>query len=301
MVREKPRKTTEKRRKNIAVAQVRNSAKKTQAQFARCIGLETPTFQQIEDGRRVLTPEEAERIMAYCGADPKSLIEGKRAKTVSGRPYSRNSFELWNKQDVNPSAVDIAAQRAALMADALVRAAYADAGGNRKDPPRYRFVTMQLSRYLFELAKGNLIETGFKQELHKVVLHEWTGELLPRQIKKLLGVKGEGKGVLGYEPFSAGKVSKHGALPVKVIYRPIPYPFAGGSRIINKGRGQIDGLAMNLITVHVQLPWHGKPTTTLQAIALKSFVAGSKWSRGSDYALPRSTGTAKLFAALGVI
>lgn len=250
---------------------------------------------------RVLMPEEAERIMAYCGADPKSLIEGKRAKTISGRPYSKNSFELWHKRDVSPSAVDLVAQRAALMADALVRAAYIDADNTRKDPPRYRFVTTQLSRYLFQLAKDNLIETGFKQQLHEVVLHEWTGELLPRQIKKLLGVKGEGKGVLGYKPLSEDKVSMHNALPVKVIYRPIPYPFAGGSRIVNEGRGQIDGLAMNLITVQVQLPWLGKPTTTLQAIAFKSFVTGAKGSRSSEYVLPRSTGNAKLFAALGVI
>ena len=246
-------------------------------------------------------PKEAERIMAYCGADPKSLIEGKKAKTINGRPYSRNSFELWRKLDVNPVAVDVAAKRAALMADALVRAAYADGDGKRKNPSRYRFVTTQLSRYFFKLAKENLIETGFKQELHEVVLHEWTGELLPRQIKKLIGVKGVGKGVLGYSALSPDKVSKDNTLRVKVIYRPIPYPFAGVARIVNEGRGQIDCLEMNLITVQVQLPWHGKPTTTLQAIAFKSFVTGSKGSRNSEFVLPRSMSNAKLFAALGVI
>jgi transcriptional regulator with XRE-family HTH domain len=299
VVRENSRKRSVQPHRNKAVAQVRNSANKTQKQFAKDIGIGQSMLQAIEDGTRRLEARQAELIMAYSGADPKSLLEGVKAKTVGGRPYSRNSFTLWRLNEVGETAIEIAAQRASLFAEALIRAAYNDGVRSSNEAPRYRFISTKLSRKLLSLAEQSGLMSSLREQLQKRVLEDRSQELSLAEIKKLVGVKGTGVDVVGFNSLSAGKMSKLGRFKTRIQTRPLLYPFAGVTRAVNLGRMQADALSLDLRTVKVRLPWIGGGTATLHAIVFKSSVTNFKGSRIAEAVIPRTSRNEKLFKTLG--
>jgi transcriptional regulator with XRE-family HTH domain len=276
---------------NKALVQVRKATnKKTQKEFAKAVGMNVSTLQKTEDGDRVLRKNEATEIMAFTGADPESLVEGIEATAIDGSPYSNEIFEQWRKRPVDADAVELAADRAALIVRSLVKASFGKSIGNDSTigihPARFRLFVTKLSKALSRLAVNHDLQDGLIDHFHELVLEETEQEIGLADIKKLIGIRHSGEGVKGWNAEAAAEVSEVTRFRVRVIRRPMLYPFAGASRIAGFGRVQTDAISLESLSVFVRLPWLPRKQTELQATVLTAFISDLKRTHRVEFAIP---------------
>lgn len=85
-----PRRAT----KRHPIRALRRIIGKTQAGFAKTIGVSPTWLKQIENRARKLSPRTARRILAETGADDKQLLKGKLCR-VGGGKYVEDSYKRW--------------------------------------------------------------------------------------------------------------------------------------------------------------------------------------------------------------
>jgi DNA-binding XRE family transcriptional regulator len=78
MARVKTRQTRGKFGENKALVQVRAATKKTQQEFAKAVGINKSTLENIEYGYSQLKFEQALRVMSFAGAEIHSLLDRKK-------------------------------------------------------------------------------------------------------------------------------------------------------------------------------------------------------------------------------
>lgn len=250
MARKKTRLTPSKFGVNEALIQVRNATnRKTQTQrgFAEAVGIHPSTYQKTEEGHRLLDFDEAIRIMSYTGADAKSLIKGKRAKTLNKRDYTNAAFKQWRERPIDAKAVRMSAKKAGLLAEALVRASY------RENASRYRVVAEKLFGALGEVERDFDLAVALESELQegygvkKEVTMTWA------EFQKIMHLECGKTVPKGWDAEKAARVPASTRLKVEQIEYPVFKRMAGGT--FGKEAFAYDAVTTSRIVVRVKLPW----------------------------------------------
>jgi transcriptional regulator with XRE-family HTH domain len=289
---------------NKALVAVRNATGKSQALFAEAVGgITQPTLQRSEEGKRQLTEEEAEAIMAYTGADHLSLMEGQVAKAIDGSEYTKEVFARWSRRWVNPEAVDLAAERLGKFAEALVRASLGEAHEKLEavgtKPARYRRVVGRLGALLTEMAEEyGLLKKAFDNLMR---LGETTERchLTLREIEDKLGIKHHGGAVLGwnYEEAEKHRSSKR-KFDATLTYKPMWNPMTGVKAIGGK-RVITDVYLVDRLDMMVELPWYKEGKGLLIALVFRAFLADLSGNHQILKVIPLGTDLRQLARAKG--
>jgi hypothetical protein len=222
-------------------------------------------LQKTEDGDRLLKPNEAELIMAFTGARVISLLEGKRATTLDGRPYTRIAFEQWRRRGVPAAAVEAVARRAGQFVEAMVIAAYGERAAtakSRKDesqaepperPQRYREFVDSLWRSFSELLDEYGIRERMEQELQRHSFVE-NKQMNVESLRKLLAISEGGYAPDGWDREQIAKIPPQRLLKVEITRHPIFNALTGFAAVDGLAAFS-DGLLMDKLSVVVKLPW----------------------------------------------
>jgi transcriptional regulator with XRE-family HTH domain len=277
---------------NDAVIQVRHATGKTQDKFASAVGMNKSTLQNTEEGKRELSAVEAEAIMAYTGADPSSLLKGKKAKAINGHPYTKETFDCWRNRLVDPKAVKLSAKRAGLFVEELVRASYGEPVEHLgkllgTKPERYRHFIARLWKLLSELSKEHALTKRQMANLSERVYRREERSMTLRQIQDALGIQRGGTLVEGWSATKAAKhLSSRERFEVVLSYSPVLFPLCGfsavgSSRVVN------DASLLDLLQLEVKLPWtDGDTKTELKALVFRGFVSDFEQTREIEWSFP---------------
>jgi len=87
---------------------LRNTIKRTQAQFAKLLGVSRVYVNKIENGQMQISPSLALRVHALTGISVDELAMGSEGKLVdlTGRQYRPETFAWWQKKLRQPSEKD---------------------------------------------------------------------------------------------------------------------------------------------------------------------------------------------------
>jgi transcriptional regulator with XRE-family HTH domain len=250
MARKKTRLTPSKFGVNEALIQVRNATKrKTQTQrgFAQAVGINPSTYQKTEEGHRLLEFDEAVRIMSYTGADAKSLIKGRKAKTLNKRNYSNAAFKQWRERPVDAGAVRMSAKKAGLLAEALVRASY------RENASRYRVVVEKLFGSLGEIERDFDLTTVLGSELQEGYAEKKEVTMTWAEFKRFMHLERGKDFPKGWDVEKAARVPASMRLKVEQVEYPVFERMAGGS--FGKEAFTYDAVTTSRVVVRVKLPW----------------------------------------------
>ena len=277
MAREKTCSATIKYRVNEALIQVRRAVdKRTQAQrwFAKAVGINQSTYQKTEEGRRLLEMDEAIRIMSFTGADAESLIKGRKAKTLDQRDYSKAAFKQWRERTVDEKAVCMAAKRAGLLAETLIRASH------RQIPSRYSVVVEKLFDYLGELERKFNLRTNLENELRETHGKTTRGEMAWSALTKMLHLGGGNKCPAGWNVKEAGKVPASKRLFVEHVEYPVFERMVAGS--FGKQSFTYDAISTSRVLIRVKLPWSPNVISEFKLLKGRGFIALSGTSAPID-------------------
>ena len=263
--------------RNEALCQVRAATGKSQQDFAEAVGMNGSTYQTKEEGRRRLKRSEAELIMFFSGADPASLIEGTAAQAMDGRPYNQKILNQWRNRAVHAEAVELAAMRAGLFAEALVKAAYGSPHGEDSTlgckPERFRVVLSKLSEFLFETISSYKLSKNFDAELEKKSVTEQTQTMTVQKLKELLNIHEDLGSFVGWDHAAAAKSPPQLLLGVEKSRRPQFAQLTGlGSKDGKAVAG--DALLQERLRVRVRLPWSKGKTVQFDALMLHGYRSG---------------------------
>ena len=91
---------------------LRHAIKRTQAQFAKLIGVSRVYINKIENGQSPVSPALAVRVHVLTGISIDELNKGSAGKLIDhfGRPYSAETFTWWQKKFRQPTEKDAAAR-----------------------------------------------------------------------------------------------------------------------------------------------------------------------------------------------
>src|SRR5262245_54777033 len=91
---------------------LRHAIKRTQAQFAKLIGVSRVYINKIENGQSPVSPAVAVRVHVLTGISIDELTKGSAGKLIDhfGKPYSVETFIWWQKNLRQPSEKDAVAR-----------------------------------------------------------------------------------------------------------------------------------------------------------------------------------------------
>jgi transcriptional regulator with XRE-family HTH domain len=288
---------------NKALVAVRNATGKSQALFAKAVGITQPTIQRSEEGKRQLTEDEAEAIMAYTGADHLSLMEGQVAKAIDGREYTKEVFVSWSRRWVNPEAVDLAAERLGKFAEALVRASLGEAHEKLEavgtKPARYRHFVGKLGAFLTEIADEYDLKTKANECLMRLCETKERCRLTLEEIEEKLGIQRDGGAVLGWNYKEAEKHrSSKRRFDVTLTYKPMWNSMTGVKAIGGK-RVIADVYLVDRLDMMVELPWYKNGKGLLVAFVFRAFLADLNGNHQIQKVVPLGTDLPQLFNPKG--
>src|SRR5262245_57991580 len=89
---------------------LRRKIKRTQAQFAKLLGVSRIYINKIENGQTPVSPSLAIRVHILTGINIDELVKGCEGKLIdaAGRPYEEETFIWWQKKLYKPSEADAA-------------------------------------------------------------------------------------------------------------------------------------------------------------------------------------------------
>jgi hypothetical protein len=279
-----------KRTRNEAVAQLMAALGDSYSyrKLAKEIGLPDTSFSllhKIVDGSiRKLQPELALQLMAFTGADSKSLEEGKRALDLGGRPYTRQSFDSWRSAQPADDVVEATADRAAELVRAIVLGAYGAGSAHR-----FNMIALLLSRALEGLV-GRFKLVGHVNAALKdrARMGPWQETTLGR-LKAALGIEHAGEPI--WDEKTARSHSDETKVEARAGYRALWSPLAGRGRT-TAGEGFFAHLvALNEEVVEVRFPWAPKTPATFEGTRL--ITAGTADMGSALFAKPRPVQTPK--------
>jgi transcriptional regulator with XRE-family HTH domain len=288
---------------NKALVAVRNATGKSQALFAKAVGITQPTIQRSEEGKRQLTEDEAEAIMAYTGADHLSLMEGQVAKAIDGREYTKEVFVSWSRRWVNPEAVDLAAERLGKFAEALVLASLGEAHEKLEavgtKPARYRHFVGRLSALLTEMAEEYGLLKKASENLKRLGETTERCHLTLKEIEDKLGIQSGGGAVLGwnYEEAEKHRSSKR-KFDATLTYKPIWNSMTGVKAIGGK-RVIADVYLVDILNMTVKLPWYKSGKGLLIALVFRGFLSDLNGNHQILKVIPAGTDLRQLARAKG--
>jgi len=275
MARVKTRQTAGNCGENKALAQVRAAAKKTQKEFAKAVGINKSTLENIEYGYSQLKLEQALRIMSFAGADIHSLLDGKKAKGLNQRPYTSKTFELWRDRPVDARAVELAAERIGLFASSLVRASMMGPT-KRGNPARFRVVAAKLFEALRTVSEDHGLSDSLERELKGRAEKESLSVSLKR-LKEMLVIEGKNSDVRGWKHHEAAQTPS-----VRIVRgEQIRMPSFETSLIGTDANGEalvFDALAVDRILLRVELPWAIGRLTEFRLLSLDGYLAQTEGS-----------------------
>jgi hypothetical protein len=280
MARKKTCSTPSKYGVNEALIQVRKAIDKgRQAQrlFAKAAGINQSTYQKTEEGHRLLEMDEAIRIMSFTGADAESLIKGRKAKTLDKRDYTKAAFKQWRERAVDEKAVCMAAKRAGLLAEALVRSS------RRQRPSRYSVVVEKLFEYFGELERKFDLRANLENELKENHGKTRRGELAWSALTKMLHLDGGNKCPTGWNVKEAARVPASKRLEVEHVEYPVFERMAVGS--FGKQAFTYDAIATSRVLIRVKLPWSPNVISEFKLFKGKGFIALSGKSEPIDFSV----------------
>jgi transcriptional regulator with XRE-family HTH domain len=87
---------------------LRHTIRRTQAQFAKLLGVSRVYVNKIENGQQEVSPSLAVRIQIVTGISIEELAKGPEGKLIDyiGRPYYPETFIRWQKKLSQPSEAD---------------------------------------------------------------------------------------------------------------------------------------------------------------------------------------------------
>jgi len=267
---------------NVALRQVRKATGLSQKRFGEAVSLNPSTLQKTEDGDRLLEGEEAELIMSFTGALVGSLLKGKKATALDGRPFSRRTFEEWQQRAVPEAAIEAAARRAGQFVEAMIIAAYGERGvgvdrgshdckaGPMERPQRYREFVDNLWRSFSELLNDYGIRDRMESELRRKALPE-TKQMNVAALKKMLAISDEGYAPEGWDRREIGKIPPQRLLNVKLVRHPMFNALTGLSKIDGKA-AFADALLLDRLSVAVNFPWLNRSEEKLSAFVITAWA-----------------------------
>jgi transcriptional regulator with XRE-family HTH domain len=91
---------------------LRQKIKRTQAQFAKLVGVSRVYINKIENGQIQISPSLAARVHAATGINIEELVKGSEGKLIDllGSPYEEGSFIRWRKRLTQPIEKNTTAQ-----------------------------------------------------------------------------------------------------------------------------------------------------------------------------------------------
>ncbi len=91
---------------------LRQKINRTQAQFAKLVGVSRVYINKIENGQMQISPALAVRVHAATGINIDELVKGSEGKLIDllGNPYEEGSFIRWRKRLTQPSEKNTTAQ-----------------------------------------------------------------------------------------------------------------------------------------------------------------------------------------------
>jgi hypothetical protein len=279
-----------KRTRNEAVAQLMAALGDSYSyrKLAKDIGLPKNSFSllhKVVDGSvKKLQPELALQLMAFTGADSKSLEEGKRALDLGGRPYTRRSFDSWRNTELAEDVVAATADRAGELARAIVLGAYGAGLAHR-----FNIIALLLSR-AFERLVGRFelvghVNTALKD---RVRMDPWKETTLG-QLKAALGIEHAGAPV--WDEKTARSHPDETKVVARAGYRALWSPLAGRGRT-TAGEGFFAHLvALNEEFVEVRFPWAPENQATFAGMRL--ITAGTADMNSTLFAKPKPVQTPK--------
>ncbi len=280
----------EKRTRNEAVAQLMATLGDSYSyrKLAKDIGLPDTSFSllhKVVDGSiKKLQPELALQLMAFTGADSKSLEEGKRALDLGGRPYTRQSFDSWRNTQPAEDVVEATADRAGELARAIVLGAYGAGSAHR-----FNMIALLLSR-AFEGLVGRFELVGHVNAALKdrVRMGPWQETTLG-QLKAALGIEHAGAPV--WDEKTARSHPDETKVEARAGYRALWSPLAGRGMATAAEGFFVHLVALNEEVVEVRFPWAPKTTATFTGTRL--ITAGTADMSSALFAKPKPVQTPK--------
>jgi transcriptional regulator with XRE-family HTH domain len=288
---------------NKALVAVRNATGKPQAEFAKAVGINQSTLQRSEEGKRKLTEDEAEAIMAYTGADHLALMDGKVAKAIDGSDYTKQMFNRWQRRWVDPKVVDLAAKRLGQFAEALVRASLGEPHEEREvvgtKPARYRHFVGKLGTLLTEVGVEYGLLKDANQYLKKLFQTKERCRLTLKEIEMHLGILRDGEPVLGWDYEEADKHrSSKRTFDVSLTYTPM-WDSMTGVKAIGGKRVVTDVYLLDRLHMMVELPWYKSGKGLLMALVFRSFLADLNGNHQVQKVLPLGIDLARVLTRRG--
>lgn len=291
----------ERRTRNEAVAQLMAALGDSYSyrKLAKDIGLPDTSFSllhKVVDGSiKKLQPELALQLMAFTGADSKSLEEGKRALDLGGRPYTRQSFDSWRNTQPAEDVVEATADRAGELARAIVLGAYRAGSAHR-----FNVIALLLSR-AFEGLVGRFehcqrVERPFRLGAKvgdlvghvnaalkdRVRMGPWQETTLG-QLKAALGIEHAGAPV--WDEKTARSHPDGTKVEARAGYHALWSPLAGRGRTTAREGFFVHLVALNEEVVEVRFPWAPKTTATFTGTRL--ITAGTADMSSALFAKPK--------------
>jgi transcriptional regulator with XRE-family HTH domain len=270
---------------NKALIQVRKATnRKTQTQngFAAAVGMKPATLQKTEEGHRRLDLPEAIRIMAYTGADAQSLIKGKKAISFDKKTFNSAAFKRWREgSSVSKKAVEMSAERAGVIAEALVKAS------SNVNPSRYRMVIAKL----LDVLKGVEMEFGLTEALEREFKEHYSQRKVQdiqfgSFVKQLS--RDPSYAPAGWDATKAAKIADNKMLRLERTTFPEFNLTAGGSDW--QGKPIIpDAVIWDRVIVRTKLPWSPDKVTEFDFTEFKIFCSQFGKDRPSTATLWKRT------------
>ena len=277
------------KKRNEALAQLKDAlgANYSYRKLAAVVRLPANSFsllQKIVNGDVCLQPDLALQLMAYTGADSKSLLEGRRALDLNGRPYTRQSFDSWENAKPSADVAEATADRAAELVRGIVLGAYSSCSTRR-----FNEVTLLLSRAIeglvgqFSLARhiNNALKT-------RVRSGKWQ-EMTLGQLKEVLRMSHAGE-----SPWDEGAARQHADetnVEVRHAYRALYTPLTGRGRTTAGDSFFAQLVALNEELIEVRFPW--APEKTMLFAGTRVITAGVAGASSAMFAQPKLVQTRK--------
>jgi len=88
---------------------LRHAINRTQAQFAKLLGVSRVYINKIENGQIPVSPSLAIRVHVTTGINVDELVKGSDGKLIDlvGKPYSAETFIWWQKKSMRPNEADV--------------------------------------------------------------------------------------------------------------------------------------------------------------------------------------------------
>lgn len=271
------------KKRNKALAQLKDALGNNYSyrKLAAVVRLPANSFsllQKIVNGDVSLQPDLALQLMAYTGADSQSLLEGRQALDLNGRPYTRQSFDSWENSKPSEDVAEATADRAAELVRGIVLGAYSSCSTRR-----FNEVTLLLSRAIEGLV-GQFSLAGHVNNALKTRVRsgDWQETTLGR-LKEVLRLAHAGESP--WDEKTARQHADETSVKVRHAYRALYTPLTGRGHTTAGDSFFAQLVALNEELIEVRFPW--APETPMLFAGTRVIAAGVAGASSAMFEAPK--------------